>query len=110
MSATKKELVWLHGKVKSPPFTPEGKHKVGTWLRKLQRGDRLGGPQSKPLPTIGRRCHELRVRDRATSWRVIYRTDPDEIVIVDVHKKKSNKLPKNVIERCKQRLKAYDGK
>lgn len=108
MSPTDKELVWLHGEVRSPPFTFEGKQKSGFWLRKLQRGERLGGPHSKPLSSIGPRCHELRIKDEAGFWRIIYRIDPSKILIVDVHQKKSNKLPKNVIRTCKKRLNAYD--
>jgi len=65
-------------------------------------------PQSRPMPEIGRRCHELRIADGEHTWRIIYRVDPDAIVIVEVFSKKTRKTPANVIERCKQRLRAYD--
>ncbi len=108
MSRTDKKLVRLHGEVKSPPFTTEGRQRAGFWLRQLQQGQRLSGPHSKAMPSIGPRCHELRTKDEAGFWRILYRIDPDAIVILDVHQKKTNKLPKRVIKECKKRLKAYD--
>ena len=61
-----------------------------------------------PMPEIGRRCHELRVVDGEQTWRILYRTDPDAIVIVEVFSKKTRTTPRRVIERCKQRLRGYD--
>ena len=60
------------------------------------------------MPSIGRGCHELRVRDEEHNWRIIYRIDSDVIVIVDVFPKKTAKTPKPVIQHCKARLAAYD--
>ena len=44
-------------------------------MRRLQQGEKLGLPHSRPLPTIGSRCHELRIRDQNINWRIIYRID-----------------------------------
>lgn len=74
-------------------------------LRRLQRGESLSLPQSRAMPSIGRRCHELRIVDRDDAWRVIYRIDSDAVVIVEVF---SKKMPAPVIERCRHRLKRYD--
>lgn len=41
-------------------------------------------------------------------WRIVYRNDPDAIVILEVFSKKSPTTPKRVIEVCKKRLKHYD--
>ena len=65
-------------------------------------------PQSRPMPSIGSRCHELRVNDADMTWRLIYRIDPDAIVIAEIFAKKTEKTPKDVIEACKKRLKEYD--
>ena len=65
-------------------------------------------PQSRPMPTIGVRCHELRIVDAKSDWRIVYRVDPDAIVIVDVFSKKGWKTPKHVLDTCKARLRAYD--
>lgn len=60
------------------------------------------------MPNIGSRCHELRINDADATWRLVYRIDPDAIVIADVFSKKSEKTPKDVIEACRKRLKEYD--
>ena len=60
------------------------------------------------MPIIGRRCHELRIVDAAATWRIIYRTDEDAIVIGEVFQKKTAKTPTSVIEVCRTRLKEYD--
>lgn len=65
-------------------------------------------PRSRPMPSIGRRCHELRIDDEAKTWRVVYRIDTDAIVIGEVFQKKTQQTPQWVIENCKTRFKAYD--
>ena len=107
--ADAKPLVWLHGEVRTPPLSSAARLEAGVLLRRLQRGESLGLPASRPLPAIGRRCHELRIVDGDLSWRLVYRTDPDAIVIADVFKKKTQATPKAVIDACQRRLKAYDG-
>jgi len=57
-------------------------------LRRLQRGEHLSLPASRPMPIIGRRCHELRVVDADQTWRIIYRVDADAVVIAEVFSKK----------------------
>ena len=65
-------------------------------------------PQSRPMPAVGERCHELRIVDIDATWRIIYRVDPDAIVILDVFSKKSRTTPKSVIARSRKRLREYD--
>lgn len=103
-----KPLAWLHGQVKTPPLSHEARIEAGFLLRRLQRGERLRMPQSRPMPSIGARCHELRINDADTTWRLIYRIDPDAVVIAEVFAKKTEKTPKEVIQACKKRLKEYD--
>ena len=78
-------------------------------LRRLQRGERLTLPHSRPMPVIGARCHELRVLDRGATWRIVYRIDDDAIVVLEVFSKKSRSLPKSVVDTCRRRLADYDG-
>jgi len=59
------------------------------------------------MPSIGNRCHELRIVDSGHAWRIIYRIDPDAIVIVDLFSKKTPATPAAVIDRCKGRLRRY---
>ena len=81
---------------------------MGTLLRRLQLGETLGMPHSRPMPSIGPRCHELRVRDDAHNWRIIYRIDENSILIVDVFTKTSRQTPQAVIHKCRSRLRRYD--
>jgi len=48
------------------------------------------------------------VNDENSTWRQVYRIDPDAIVISDVFSKKTAKTPKSVIEACQRRLRDYD--
>ena len=108
MSPRDKPLVWLHGEVKSPPLSKDARIEAGYLLRRLQKGESLSLPHSRPMPTIGRRCHELRIVDKDATWRIVYRTDPDAVIIAEVFSKKSTRTPKSVIETCKRRQKEYD--
>jgi phage-related protein len=108
MDPDDKPLVWLHGEIKTPPFSQEARLEAGFLLRRLQRGENLSMPHSRPMPTIGSRCHELRINDANTTWRIIYRIDEDAIVMVAVFAKKTNETPKQVIDVCRQRLNWYD--
>ena len=109
MSPKDKPLAWLHGELKTPPLSREARLEAGFLLRRLQRGETLSMPQSRPMPLIGPRCHELRINDTGGTWRVIYRTDRDAIVILEVFAKKTRQTPAAVVERCRKRLKEYEG-
>ena len=100
--------MWLHGEVKTPPFSTAARIEAGVLLRRLQRGERLGLPHSRPMPAIGAHCHELRIQDERMSWRIIYRVDPDAIVIATVFVKKTRRTPPDVIAESRRRLRRYD--
>ncbi|HEX6160428.1 MAG TPA: type II toxin-antitoxin system RelE/ParE family toxin [Thermoanaerobaculia bacterium] len=102
-----KPLVWLHGAVKTPPFSRAARLEAGFLLRRLQNGELVGMPASRPMPEIGRNCHELRIDDGGVTWRIVYHLDSDAVVILDVFQKKSRTTPKQVIEVTRRRLRAY---
>ncbi len=102
-----KVLVWLRGEISTPPFSAEARRETGALLRQLQQGISLSLPQSRPMPNIGVRCHELRITNKDSIWRIIYRIEPDAIVILDVFTKKTQTTPNPVIEHCKTRLAQY---
>jgi len=104
----RKPLVWLRGDVKTPPFSKEARIEAGYLLGLLQRGERVGLPHSRPMPAIGPRCHELRINDSDATFRLVYRTDLDAVIILDVFKKKTRQTPKTVIEACQRRLREYE--
>lgn len=108
MSENDKPLVWLAGEVKTPPLSADARLEAGYLLRQLQSGAQLGMPHSRPMPSIGLRCHELRVQDEDQTWRIVYRIDDDAVVLLDVFSKKMQKTPKGTIDACKRRIKMYD--
>jgi phage-related protein len=64
-------------------------------------------PHSRPLPSIGSGCRELRLWDAGHSWRVVYFLDADAIVILEVFAKRTRATPIKIIEMCRKRLAAY---
>ena len=52
MTSADKPLVWLRGEVKTPPFSLAARIEAGTLLRKLQEGEKLTLPHSRPMPSI----------------------------------------------------------
>jgi phage-related protein len=60
------------------------------------------------MPSIGARCHELRVRDEDHIWRLIYRLDSDAVVLLHVFDKKTEQTPQAVIQACQDRVRRYD--
>jgi len=102
-----KPLAWLHGEIKTPPFSTAARVEAGVLLRRLQRGESLAMPHSRPMPDIGKACYELRVRDADKTWRIIYCVQSDAIVILEAFAKTTTKTPKSIIRTCKKRLRQY---
>jgi phage-related protein len=101
-------LMVLRGEIKTPPMSESARREAGFLLRRLQQGERLALPHSRPMPNIGPRCHELRINDENKTWRIIHRVDDDAIVVVDVFEKKTQKTPSQIIGNCQRRLRSYD--
>jgi phage-related protein len=110
MAVTARPLVWLHGEVKTPPFSVGARIEAGLLLRRLQVGEKVTLPHSRPIPAIGPRCHELRIQDQGVTWRIVHRLDPDAVVIAEVFHKKTRSTPRHVIEICRRRLWVYDAR
>ena len=102
-----KSLVWLHGEIKTPPFSEDARIEAGFLLRRLQRGEKLSMPQSRPMPEVGKHCHELRINDKNLTWRIVYRVDSDAILLLEIFEKKTGRTPKHVIDACRKRIKVY---
>lgn len=97
----------MRGEITTPPFSANARIEAGYLLRLVQKGLKLSLPQSRPMPSIGARCHELRINDENLTWRIIYRIYTDAILILEVFEKKTSKTPKSILEICKQRIKLY---
>jgi len=107
MKNVEKDLVWLHGAIRTPPFSKEARIEAGVLLRRLQRGEKLALPHSRPMPSIGPGCHELRVQDRDITWRIFHHVDTDAIVLLEITDKKTRKTPQRVLDNCRARLVQY---
>jgi phage-related protein len=108
VSPSDKPLVWLHGEIRNPPFSEAAGIEAGYLLRLLQKRQVLAMPHSRPMPVVGPRCHELRVRDAEADWRILYRADTDAVVILAVFRKTTRTTPKPVIDACIRRQREYD--
>lgn len=49
MGPKDKPLSWLHGEVKTPPLSKAARIETGFLLRRLQHGEKLTMPQSRPM-------------------------------------------------------------
>ncbi len=109
MDATgSRDLVILHGEIQTPPLSRAARSEAGYLLRRIQQGESLGMPLSRPMPSIGPRVHELRITDENTIWRIVYRSDSDALLILSVFQKTTQATPKSEIDNCKRRLSLYD--
>ena len=108
MVEPRRPLVWLHGEIKTPPFSAAARLEAGLLLRRLQRGDSIGMPHVRPMPALGARCAELRIVDATGTWRILYRLDPDAVVIAAVFAKKTPTTPSAILAMAKARFRQYD--
>ena len=110
MPVSDKPLRWMLGTLQTPPVGRGARVDTGVLLRRLQRGEVVGMPDSRPMPGIGQRVHELRVNDRELrkTWRIVYRIDPDAILVVHWFEKKTKATARRTVKLCKQRLGDYD--
>jgi len=104
-----KPLAWLAGEIKTPPLSSEARQDAGVLLRRLQRGEVLSLPESRPMPSIGPRCHELRIDDvrLKKEWRVVYYIGEHAIAILEVFRKTTRATPGDVIASCRRRVGAF---
>ena len=104
-----KPIAWLHGELKTPPMSREARIEAGVLLRRVQTGETLSMPESRSLPVLDPRCHELRIRDieKKAEWRVIYYIGDLAIAVLDIFQKKTRSTPADVLANCRRRLAAF---
>ncbi|HET7228932.1 MAG TPA: type II toxin-antitoxin system RelE/ParE family toxin [Longimicrobium sp.] len=103
-----KPVIWVHGEVKSPPFSPDARKRTGNALLGVQKGEMPTFPLSRPMPSIGRNCHELRIPDARKTWRVIYSIHAEAIYVLEVFRKTTRQTPQHVVEGCRERLRRIE--
>ena len=75
-------------------------------VTRLERGHVLSMPLSRPMPSIGKGVHELRLKDRSGVYRVIYFfAGASQIWLLHAFKKTTQATSKQDIEIAKDRLK-----
>lgn len=102
-----KILLWLRNELKTPPLSGAARIEAGGLLRRLQRGEMIALPHSRPMPRIGHGCHELRIPDAGKTWRIVVHLDTEAVVILEVFAKTTTKTPDDIINLCKSRLRHY---
>ena len=74
-------------------------------LARLDAGHTLSMPLSRPMPSVGRGVHELRLKDRSGAYRVVYAiVKSGDVHVVHAFKKTTQATPRKNIERVRKRL------
>jgi phage-related protein len=84
-------------------FSPIARRTAGYQLDRVQRG--LEPDDWKPIKAVGQGVRELRIRDRAGAFRVIYLAAlSDRIVVLHAFQKKTQRTAKHDTELAAKRL------
>jgi phage-related protein len=101
------DVMWskrTRSQVKS--FPKEVRDELGYLIYRLQNGDWLKMPISRPMPSILVGCYELRVRGRDGIFRIFYYLKlENKIVIFHAFQKKTETTPTKEIELGRKNLK-----
>ena len=86
-------------------FPEEVREDLADAFARLVEGQMLSMPLSRPMPSIGRGVHELRFRDRAGIYRVIYwLAGGGTMYAIHAFTKKTRETPWQNIEIARKRL------
>jgi phage-related protein len=86
-------------------FPDDVRGEIADAAARLEAGHILSMPLSRPMPSIGKGCHELRFRDRAGVYRVIYAfVRQREIWFLHAFRKKTEKTSDQNLQTAKLRL------
>ena len=87
-------------------FPEDVRRELGKAIFDLQRGEVLGMPLSRPMPSVVSGAAELRIRDRSGLYRAFYYTSsPRGILVFHAFTKKTRATPKQDLDLGKKRLK-----
>ncbi len=68
-------------------------------LARLEQGQKLSFPLSRAMPSIGKAVHELRLRERDGTYRVVYAiVSKSGVWLLHAFQKKSRKTPKRAVD------------
>jgi len=87
-------------------FPKNVRFRLGKGLFRLQRGELIGMPDSRPMPGVAAGVSELRVGTADGSFRVFYYTASSRgILVFHAFVKKAQRTPPLEIELARKRLK-----
>ena len=87
-------------------FPEEIRGDLADALARLDAGLMLSMPLSRPMPSIGRGVHELRLKDRSGAYRVVYAlVQRGAVHVLHAFKKKTQGTPLKNLELARKRLK-----
>lgn len=101
------EVIWYKPALEEVrDFTEDSRKALGYLIYRLQQGEKLSMPHSRPMPSLGTGCHELRVKDDSGAYRVFYYLKiKDQILIFHAFQKKTEKTSNKDLEQGKKNLK-----
>jgi len=86
----------------------EIKKDLGSILTKIQKGETVGHPDTKPMTEVASGVFEIRLKDASGAFRAFYVIRSKfGILVFHSFKKKTRKTPKQEIETGKKRLKSF---
>ena len=86
----------------------EIKKELGAVLTRLQKGESVGMPDIRPMPSVGSSVSEIRVSDRSGTYRTFHIIHTEHgILVFHAFNKKTQKTPDHEIEAGRQRLRAF---
>jgi phage-related protein len=101
----KEVLFHIKAKETVKGFSSSAKDDIGSLLRRLQDGEILKFPDSRPMPDVERGAYELRVRDADGIYRVFYYLKSAKgILVFHAFTKKTQTTPQREIELGRKRL------
>ena len=87
-------------------FPEEIRGDLADALARLDAGQSLTMPLSRPMPSIGSGAHELRLKDRTGIYRIVYAgSESRTVYVLHAFKKKTQATPQRNIELARKRLK-----
>ena len=87
-------------------FPEDARSEAGFQLREVQKGN--DPADWKPLKTVGPGVREIRIRDKAGAFRVIYlATVGDTVVVLHAFQKKTEQTAQRDIELATSRLQSW---
>ncbi len=87
-------------------FPDAPRYRAGVELRAVQNG--LEPDDWKPMKTVGPGVREIRIREKAGAFRIVYlATLADRVLVLHAFQKRTQKTPRKDIELAAKRLREW---